>query len=109
MTSEFADPSGLFMMAVALGAVAALGALLNGTKPVTIRSVLAAIIFHGTVAGGLAMGAYESFHWQKYPWRVISVAILWGAGFITFKWVQEFIKSNVAHLRLPDSDEQKDT
>jgi hypothetical protein len=103
------DPAALFVYSMAFGALAAVGALLKSSEPVTLRSVAAAIIFHGTVAGALAICAYEGLSWQKYPLRCFGLAIFWGAGLISVKWIQEIIKSNVSHVRLPDSDEHKDS
>lgn len=99
------DPGALFVYSMAFGALAAFGALLKSKEPLTIRTISAAVIFHGTVAGALAITAYEGLHWQEYPLRCFALAIGWGAGLISVKWVQEIIKSNVTNIRLPPADE----
>lgn len=102
------DPGAMMVYSMAFGALAAVGALLKSSEPLTIRSVSAAIIFHGTVAGALAISAYEGLQWQNYPLRCFALAIGWGAGLISVSWVKEILKSNVQHIKFRDTDEPKD-
>lgn len=99
-------PIELFGFAVAFSAITALGALLDSDKPLTPRSVLATMLFHGMMGGGLGMAAYEYLSWQNKAWRVLVTAIMYGGGVISFKWLQKIVQRNIQGVLQGDPDEQ---
>lgn len=73
-------PLHVYVYSVFLASVTAVGALLISDRPLTIRSLAAAIIFHGAIGGAVGMGTYEI--WPKNPWRALGAATLYGGGYI---------------------------
>lgn len=74
-------PLHLYVYSVFLASVAAFGALLVSDRPITVRSIAAAVIFHGAIGGALGSVAYEVFG-NRYPWRVLGLATFYGAGYV---------------------------
>lgn len=82
MMSEW-TPLHIYVYSVFLSAVTAVGALLISDRPLTIRALAAAIVFHGSIGGAVGMAAYEI--WPKHSWRAIGAATLYGGGYIEIR------------------------
>jgi hypothetical protein len=76
-------PLTIFWVSGVLSAGTAIGALLISAKPITIRTLVGTVLFHGFMGGGLSIGLYEYFAWAKTPGRALFAAIAYGGGAIT--------------------------
>lgn len=100
------NPLHLFLCAIALSAFTAVGSLLLADgKPLTLRSVLAMILFHGLVGGGLGMAAYEYFQLRESPWITLAIAIGYGAGVIQLADLRLFFRRVLKSLVQTDHNE----
>lgn len=93
-------PLDLYVYSVCLASVAAFGALLISDRPITARSIAAAVIFHGAVGGALGGMTYEIFG-GKYPWRVLGLATFYGAGYVRITDLAERIIQRAASDKTP--------
>lgn len=98
-------PLHLFVYSVFLSGTIAFAALLRSDKPLTIRTVIGEVVYHGIMGGGLVMLCYDFLGWKN--WRVIGTSILYGGGVITAKWIKAIVQQNFAGIRLPDPDEPR--
>ncbi len=76
-------PLTIFYISCALSAATNVGATLLTERPLTARTIIGTILFHGPMGGGFAIGLYESFSWARKPAVAIFFAIAYGGGVVT--------------------------
>lgn len=76
------DPT-IFWISCALSAGTNVGAILLTERPLTVRTIIGTVLFHGPMGGGFATGLHESFSWARKPAVAIFFAIAYGGGVVT--------------------------
>jgi hypothetical protein len=85
-------PLHVFVYSVFVSSWTALGTLLFfSEEPLRVRKIIGCLVFHGLIGGGVGMGAYEFFGWDKRPFRCIVCAIFYGGGIIRISELREHV------------------
>lgn len=71
-------PQTVFLCTYVAAALSGVAELLRSTRPITPRTVLAAILFYGAAGSALGMVGYEYLGGKERPWKVIACGILVG-------------------------------
>src|SRR5688572_6036347 len=78
-------PEKTFIVTYIAAALSGLAVLLRTNEPLTVRSILSAILFYGSAGCGLGMIGYEYLGGRQAPWKVIGCGMLVGIRVIQFK------------------------
>lgn len=104
---EVWPPELIFFASFAVAAIGGLGRLLQSELPLTPRSIVGAILFHGCIGGGFAGLGYEYLRWKGRPMAMLGVAALYGGGVITLRHITGVFERALGLQRGPDRDDRR--
>lgn len=78
-------PDQLFLYTYIISAVCGIAELFRSTRPITCRSITAAILVNGAAGCGIGMMVYEYFDGSGHPWRVLVAGMMIGLRAVKFE------------------------